>query len=134
MDYATHSVTGILITSAIAYVSIELGSEVNSLALIGGGLIGSLLPDIDCPKSFIGRRTKLLSELLYNTIGHRTFTHSLPFTIVTMLIVGAVNRQFAAGIGLGILSHIFLDMFNGKGVAYLYPVIKNRIKWFKLIP
>ena len=75
--------------------------------------VGSLLPDIDKANSTLGRKFKFVS-LLFK---HRTFTHSLLFALITALI----NPYLC----IGVLSHIFMDMFNPMGVQLLFPFGRN---------
>ncbi|VEB43121.1 Inner membrane protein ydjM [Chromobacterium violaceum] len=48
-----------------------------AVLLLAGGLAGSLLPDIDHPKSWLGRRIPFLSRPISYLFGHRGITHSL---------------------------------------------------------
>jgi len=81
--------------------------------------IGSLLPDIDHPSSYINRKSwKLFSLSLITT--HRGWCHSLvggaAFTIL-LALVGAAFYPFL----LGYLSHLILDSLNPSGVAWFWP-------------
>ena len=49
-------------------------------------IIVSLLPDIDTPKSIIGKPFYPISKWLYRKYGHRTITHSLLFCAILTLI------------------------------------------------
>ena len=43
---------------------------------LGVAVIGSLLPDVDHPKSWVGRRTRPVSTVIASMLGHRGVTHS----------------------------------------------------------
>lgn len=82
-------------------------------------LIGGILPDAD-----------FLIDWTLGTELHRTFTHSLLFAIgmsvlsyVTFSIFKREERNyFALAIGVGIFSHLILDMIpGGYGVPILWP-------------
>lgn len=73
-------------------------------------IAGSVLPDIDSPKSLVGRHFPVVPKLL----PHRTVTHSLIFCVAAYFI----NPYLA----LGILIHILLDLLNPKGVKFLWPL------------
>src|SRR3989338_7677138 len=71
-------------------------------------LMGSILPDAD-----------FLIDWTLGTELHRTFTHSLLFVIVAPIIIYSIftlfdhpeRRFFALAIGVGITTHLLLDMF-----------------------
>lgn len=107
-------------------------SEENFI-ILGGALIGGLLPDIDLTTSFLGSRVRPLSDLISYFFAHRTLTHSLPFTLILCAVISRLNRFFSFGLMVGILSHIYLDLVpkKGTGVAFLYPFYKKRINIWK---
>lgn len=84
----------------------------------------SLLPDIDYPKSVIGRFSKKFSYYLLNEYGHRTLTHS----IFSVIVVGAFLSPLIT-LKLEVLyfclfwayiSHILLDIFTREGVYVFF--------------
>ena len=85
-------------------------------ALVGIAL-GSLLPDADSPKSIIGRHIPVIPRL----IRHRTLTHTIWFAALFMFLYPPL--------GIGIITHIVLDLCNPDGVPILWP-----IKWKLRIP
>jgi inner membrane protein len=98
----------------------------------GGVMLGSLLPDIDHPQSYLGRRLWILSAPINKLFGHRGFTHSLLslFLLGTATAVWwANNPLFFGGLLLGYLSHLLGDMTTISGVPLLYPK-KTRYKFF----
>lgn len=129
MNYKAHAAGAILTTASVYYIEMKLGASMNIALLISGGIIGGLLPDIDEPESFIGKMVRPLSGWIKRTVWHRTFTHSLVFIIITTLIAGMFDKTFAVGVELGMLSHIILDICDGRGtgVAFLYPICKKRL-------
>src|SRR3989344_2770194 len=81
-------------------------------------LIGSVLPDTDF--------------LIDWTLGinlHRTFTHSLIFSILAPLVLYTIlglskdrkSKTFSVALGIGILTHIILDMSYNYGVQLFWP-------------
>lgn len=94
-------------------------------AAYAAAAIASILPDIDHPNSYIGKRALLLSETVYSAVGHRTLTHSL----VGLVAAGVLSLFIEASTGLSVTipfivghaSHILSDMLNDAGVALLYP-------------
>lgn len=133
MDYTSHIAGAALTTIAIGYASNRIGLDINVVALTVGGVFGGLVCDIDTPYSWIGSKVKPIAQLLYNTVGHRGITHSLFFAGVAGVVIGIFNVTIGAGVTLGILSHIFLDMItpNTNGTCLYYPFSKKRIQIFK---
>lgn len=128
MDYMTHAIGGIALSSGTVYLARKVNVEPNVLLVVGAATFGALLPDIDHPKSFIGNKVPIVSDMLYNTIGHRTLTHSLIFAFVVGIIGMIFNLWIGIGLTLGVVSHIALDMIGPHGVAFLYPFNKKRIR------
>lgn len=75
---------------------------------------GALLPDIDHPRSILGRRMPFVGWILT----HRMFTHSFLFAGLLALIHPAL--------GLGCAAHILLDAVNPTGCPLLYPIRSRR--------
>lgn len=96
-------------------------------------LLGSLFPDIDEPKSTIGRKfwfiswpIKLLSHIL-PFLKHRGITHLflVPFSLsIVALYWGNI---WLGGFALGWLLHTFGDLITIGGIrGYFYPFWSNR--------
>jgi len=80
--------------------------------LFGLGLLFSVLPDIDYPKSWLGRLFPF-SKQLNSKIGHRTVTHSALFIGLSYIADPAAF--------LGAASHVLLDLLTPSGVQLLWP-------------
>lgn len=82
-------------------------------------LFGSVLPDIDCADSLIGRKFKLLS-LFFK---HRGFFHSIILMIILAIVVFGITRNsyYSLAIIIGFLSHLFLDSLTRAGIAPFWP-------------
>lgn len=109
------------ISSALIYSHII--SE-PSWQIILGGILGSLLPDIDHPKSTISLKLKS-----YLFIRHRGFTHSLTALLLLILLAPwgekILHYNLYQGIIIGIISHIFLDSLTPSGVQLFFPCKKR---------
>jgi inner membrane protein len=92
------------------------GAEPVALKLMAAG---ALLPDLDHPQSTIGRVFFFLSIPLHKAVGHRQSIHG--FTLWTMICALGLIRPEAGWLGLGALSHVFLDCLNISGVQALMP-------------
>lgn len=114
---------------AIVY---DIGGNAVSAAFVasGGAIVGSLLPDIDHPQSFLGRRLKWLSKPINRLWGHRSITHSLILIGGMMSILTFMSQEaMAFGLGVGMLGHVIIDLCcRGAGVAFLYPFYPKRIQ------
>ena len=104
---------------------------------IAGVFIGSILPDIDEPNSFIGKRLGFLSiPLRIMGLKHRTFTHyfifGFIFFILSFLFDGIISIAIL-GVSFGVFMHDVGDMITKGGITgFLYPCCKN--KTFRLLP
>ncbi|WP_312507116.1 metal-dependent hydrolase [Lysinibacillus sp.] len=118
MQGNTHIVGGITASLAFAQFSND-----NPLILVGAGVIGALLPDICHRGSKIGRTFPIIAKLVNTVFGHRSFTHSLLFLLLVMLILHTLipYRAISIGVIVGMASHIVLDMCTKKGVKLFFP-------------
>lgn len=136
MLYRTHVI--ISVTAAVAISTID--NAPFSAATLAGVAIGSLLPDIDEPNSYIGKRTRGVSDATKFVFGHRGFTHSIlamflafiPWFIVSNFLdenaITVTLSTFLFGIALGYIFHILGDMLSKTGVPLFLPFSKKRIK------
>lgn len=109
------------------------GNAISSIFVASGGaIVGSLLPDIDHPQSFLGRRLKWVSKPINHLWGHRSITHSLVLIGGIMGILAFIDQKaLALGLGIGMLGHVIIDLCcRGAGVAFLYPFYPKRIQLF----
>ncbi len=145
----THSVFGIFLTLIIlAFFGVSFGLH---WTIILFAVIGSIMPDIDHPRSVIGRLFYPISVMIENKFAHRTFTHSfigwIVFTIIFAILAGVgtllggetllshalggetllshamawLYPRWVAAFAIGYFSHLVLDMFNKRGVPMFWP-------------
>lgn len=99
MTGKTHALAG-----ACAALALQAtGAEVVMAAF------GALLPDVDTAQSAAGKYAGFFAKML----PHRGPTHSL----IMLLLSTFINPW----LGLGVLTHIFLDMMTSAGVKLLWP-------------
>lgn len=101
-----------------------------------GVCIGTLLPDIDEPRSAIGRSLPLLSILISYDIKHRTLTHWLVTRLVVLilgviLLHGTIYALFTVALVFGMFVHDFGDLVTGGIRGYFWPLSSNQ-KMFRL--
>jgi len=118
----THIIGGIA-----AGLALEQVSNYDPLVIVSASVIGALLPDICHTGSKIGRTFPLISKVIHNIFGHRSFTHSLLFLFLIGLLMNNYisNESFKAGILIGMMSHYILDMATKKGIKLLFPLNVN---------
>jgi len=90
-------------------------------------LLGSVFPDVDCPTSYVGKLTAPLSRYISKAgefFGktqdkHRGVCHDLGICLL-MIIISYFYFPVMTFFFIGILSHLYLDMFNFSGVPFLW--------------
>lgn len=138
MNKIAHAITGFTLGTQLAYnlqPTLCL-SPTQYLFCVATVTFGSLLPDIDTPYSYLGRKLKIISYPIYKIFGHRTITHSLLIWTLLLFIsplfnTGLLYGLFCISLYGGVVSHIILDIISTTGVPLLYPLCNIR---FHLIP
>lgn len=126
-DYVSHIIIGLLVGYGLDYFLLRF-TLLEMLFYYGFIIVGSVLPDIDTPKSYLGHKFKSLSSFIYEVFGHRTLTHSILLITVSFFIITitwGINTAIA-GLTIGSVMHVLGDMLDGK-VACLYPINKKKI-------
>lgn len=135
MRCEAHIIGSVALGYGIVSLSNQIGIDVNPIFFIGGAAFGALLPDIDHPKSKLGRKIEPVSTIIMAAVGHRTFTHSLLFSSIVGIVSSMWDISLGVGVLVGMLSHILLDLLTPEtnGVAFLYPFYRKRIRLLKKI-
>jgi inner membrane protein len=117
----SHVIVGLATWIAVAPVL-----HLPSLDPVYLGLVvaGSLLPDVDHPKSWVGRRTRPISTAIASTFSHRGITHSAIAVIgLTILLLHAgYRRGGVSALVIGYLSHLAADMLTPRGLRLAWPL------------
>ncbi|MFC3041621.1 metal-dependent hydrolase [Virgibacillus xinjiangensis] len=115
MEWSTHCLSGMVAGHLIT------GGDWRG-AIIGG--IAAVIPDLDEPKSKVGRLFWPVAYPINKVFGHRTITHSLLFAVLTGMILYPFTQTWVwLGTSTGILAHILGDMLTGR-VKFFYPAPK----------
>ncbi len=95
---------------------------------LGLSVAGSLLPDIDNPRSWVGQRTRPVSTALAKVLGHRGITHSAVAIVglVVLLMHAGRWRGAEAAVIVGYLSHLAADLLTPQGLRLAWPL---RQRW-----
>lgn len=102
-----------------------------------GVALGSLLPDIDEPESYIGQRTLFISDGIKKLFGHRGASHFLivPFLILTVAIF---SKGFLSlllfGVAFGYFFHIVGDMLTLSGIKNVLFPFGDKRHFYALLP
>ena len=122
--------SGVVVGAAVAPAITSNAAEL--LACVTLTTIGSVLPDIDKPRTFITRALgpvgKALHWLVSRVSGPRALTHSLTGILAFTLLTAALTRtvglpdSLAVSLGLGCLVHSVGDTPNKKHIQWLWPL------------
>jgi len=129
MQYRTHFVTSLAVSLPLMTSTETL--SIGSVVALG---LGAVFPDIDEPHSWIGCRTRGLSDILNKIFGHRGLTHSLfgliiVFLTITLMVTlthfkAVYGLYFMIGYGL----HLIEDSFSKSGIKWLLPLSKKNFQ------
>jgi membrane-bound metal-dependent hydrolase YbcI (DUF457 family) len=139
MDTITHGIAGALIGKAVFRGEDLFNSHpISSGRILTWSLmLGSIFPDSDVIRDFFSHDRLLI------VTWHRSITHSLVMLPLWALLLAAITRAFArwreweapsfAGLtaifGVGILSHILLDLVTSFGTMVWSPLEWSRPAW-----
>lgn len=132
MQYRTHFTTSLAVTLPIMTATGTL--SISSVIALG---LGSVFPDIDEPHSWIGARTRGLSDAIKLFFGHRGLTHSLFGLILAMatttllLTLTPLNPLTGTYFVLGYALHLVEDSFSKSGVKWLLPMTDKPFRFGK---
>ncbi|HFD2034878.1 TPA: metal-dependent hydrolase [Clostridium perfringens] len=87
-----------------------------------------MLPDLDTPNSFIGRKLKIISYPLSTIFKHRGFLHSIAPVILIFTLGIFLRSLFIKSIALGYLLHLVGDTFSESGIKWFLPFYNKDIK------
>jgi len=130
---------------AAALASIKFGLIALLPFTIGHGFIslavfGALIPDIDNPKSTLGRRLMGTSTVINNVFGHRGLFHSIfgaGIMVALIFLLSTFLNKFsflptweaiAIPVTLGYVVHIITDGFTPQGVRIFHPIQRLHLR------
>lgn len=89
-------------THGLFFIFSAIIARIVNIGFIIGGIIGSLLPDIDNKHSIIGKTIHL-------PLKHRGITHSFIALVTIGIIAILANKFFMYGLFIGYALHILID-------------------------
>ena len=91
----------------------------------------SALPDIDTPKSKLGRKFSFISIPLSLIVRHRGITHSIFPVLGIFFLFKYLNLSYLAlAVSLGYIAHLLGDGISKEGINILHPLAKLHISGF----
>lgn len=125
MMFRTHLAFGLLI-SFLLFNLLTI-----SIIFLPISLIASVFPDIDEPRSRIGRKFGVFSKITSFIFKHRGIMHSIYIPILIYFVFHIINQKTIGLVFIiGYLSHLVIDGFTLAGVNFLHPLSSLRIKGF----
>ncbi len=120
MLWRTHFLAG-AVAGLLATGNADIKTAAISTSVAG---ISALLPDLDDPRSKLGRLVVPASWTVKKLVGHRGPLHSLvgagiAFVLASMFL--KTNSHLIPVIVAGYLSHLVMDSLNPQGVPWLWP-------------
>ncbi|HLN23094.1 MAG TPA: metal-dependent hydrolase [Patescibacteria group bacterium] len=103
-------------------VLVASGNGTHDWRAFGLAAVASLLPDLDHPKSWLGRRLPFLSHPIAAVFGHRGITHSLLAVVAALMAWSTALGWMGPPLALGYLSHLAADALTPQGVPLLWPI------------
>lgn len=121
----SHVVVGV---AAWTWAAPHLGLGSLSPAAIALATAGALLPDIDHPSSWVGRRLRVVSRPLATVTGHRGVTHSLVAVLACLVFLRweGWTRAVIDPLVVGYLSHLAADLLTTSGLRLAWPSRKRQ--------
>ena len=116
----SHVVVGV---AAWTWVAPHLGLPPLDPRALALTTIGALLPDIDHPASWVGRRLRVISRPLAALIGHRGATHSVLAVLACLVVLRwqGFGRGVIDPLVIGYLSHLGADLLTSSGLRLAWP-------------
>ena len=120
MMAGSHVVVGV---AAWTWTAPHLGLPALDPLAIALVMTGALLPDIDHPASWVGRRLRVISRPLAATIGHRGVTRFLVAVLACLVFLRweGWSRTVIDPLVVGYLSHLAADLLTTSGLRLAWP-------------
>ena len=119
MMAGSHVVMGVALWAVTAKAT---GAPAADPQALTAAAFGALLPDIDHPQSWAGRKMRVVSVPLSLLVGHRGITHSAIAVLAAVAVLMIMGVGWvAAPVAVGYLSHLMADGLTPSGVPLLWP-------------
>lgn len=117
--------THLMVASGLGYILYP------EIGLLGAGItaLGGLLPDLDHPRSMLGKYMPLFSLLGGH---HRGWFHTVVGLAAFTLPVMFYSETLVIGLAVGFASHLVLDSLNPTGIMWLWPITDQKYRMAKI--
>jgi len=123
--FKTHLAFGLLISLLIVN-TINVSYPIIFVILV---TIFTSLPDIDHPKSKIGRKLFFISWPINVIFSHRGFFHSIfPPLIISSVLYYIGLKFLALTLTVGYIAHLLGDSITKEGINFLHPFTRFRLQ------
>ncbi|UEM23353.1 metal-dependent hydrolase [Skermanella mucosa] len=121
MMAGSHALIG---SASWLYLAHGMGLPLFDPVALGLAVAGSLGPDIDHPKSWVGRRLKFISVPLSKLFGHRGLTHSIVAVAGCVAVLRWDGQQWHHTLPfvIGYASHLAADLITPAGLCLAWPL------------
>lgn len=111
------------VTHALVGVVVGLMLQGYGWWFFGAFILGSVLPDIDAPKSKVGKSAGIVSWILEKLFGHRGVFHSLLIPAIAWVALWYFG-YWLIGLAffLGYFLHLVLDALTLEGIRFFWPL------------
>ena len=125
MMFRTHLALGFL----FGLLSLKFFDLIHPVIFVVLVTLFSSLPDIDHPKSRIGRKLFFISFPIKFIFKHRGFFHSIFPPVILFLLLFYFNFNLVAfSVFIGYIAHLAGDAVTKNGINFLHPVTRFRIQ------
>ena len=112
--------THLLFAFTLGLIAIQYFNPANQILFMLLILLGAMLPDVDHPNSYLGRKIKVVSWFFK----HRGFFHSLLILpVISFLLYYLLNTsRFTLPLLIGYTTHLAGDMLTKEGIQPFTPI------------
>tara|TARA_Y100000310_G_C20669969_1_gene809697 strand:+ start:1518 stop:1976 length:459 start_codon:yes stop_codon:yes gene_type:complete len=125
MMFRTHLVFALL--CGLLFLGNFSGNKYLFLIIV---LASGALPDIDHPKSKLGKKFWFLSKPFNFLFGHRKLFHSVFVAVGLSFIIWKFFGEYWLPVFIGYVSHILVDGLTLNGINFIYPINQLRLQGF----
>jgi len=116
--------THLLIALLVGIILVELLNPISPLLFLAVLCFAAVIPDIDTPRSKVGKKVGFLSNILNFTLGHRGIMHSLYLPVIVFVLAMTLGFPLIGYAFLfGYVIHLVSDAMTKDGVHFLYPLL-----------